>query len=157
MIHESNVDLIFITEIWLTEKGSDVAITELTPPVFKLHSNARKGRTGDMICVLYKHFLNIKLEKIEEFTSFQYTKVAVADITIVCIYHPPPSRKNKGSNNIFVEEMADLLNKIINSCRQIIVLGDFNLNFDSFKETYAKSMRSVLSDSHLHQIIEKPT
>ena len=65
------------------------------------------------------------MEKIEEFTSFQYTKVAVADITIVGIYYPPPSRKNKGSNKIFVEEMADLLNTNIKSCKKTIVLGDF--------------------------------
>ena len=53
--------------------------------------------------------------------------------------------------------MADLLNTTINSCKQIIILGFFNLHFESSKETIAKSMRSVLSDCHLHQIIDKPT
>ena len=53
--------------------------------------------------------------------------------------------------------MADLLKTTINSCKQIIVLGDFKLQFDSSKETYAKSMRSSLSEYHLHQIIDKPT
>ena len=53
--------------------------------------------------------------------------------------------------------MADLPDTTINLCNQIIVLGDFNLHFGSCKETFAKSMRAVLSDYHLHQIIDKPT
>ena len=79
MIHESNSDLIFIIE------GSAVIITELTPPGFRFYSNTRKG-----IRVLFINFLNIKLENMEAFRSFQCTKVAVADITILCICHPPP-------------------------------------------------------------------
>ena len=53
--------------------------------------------------------------------------------------------------------MADLLNTTTNSCKEIIVLGDFNLRFILSKETDRKSMRSVLSDYHLHQIIDKLT
>ena len=57
MIHESNSDLIFITETWLSDKGSALIITELRPSGFKLHSNPRKGRSGGEICVLYKKIL----------------------------------------------------------------------------------------------------
>ena len=89
VIDGSNSDSILITETWLTGKGSDVIITELTPSEFNLHSNPREGRTGGGICVSYTSFINIELENIEEFTSFQCTKVPVAEITIVCVYYPP--------------------------------------------------------------------
>ena len=38
MILEKEIDLLCLTETWLREKGDEVAIDEMTPPGYTLHS-----------------------------------------------------------------------------------------------------------------------
>ena len=53
LIVESNADIVFITETWLTGKGDEVIKADLRPPGYKLHSNPRCTGRGGGVCVIY--------------------------------------------------------------------------------------------------------
>ena len=65
----------------------------------------------------------------------------------ICIYRPPPSKKNKLKPSMFISEF----------CGHLVFLGDFNLHFDSEVEFYAQTMKTCLHNRNLIQLVNKPT
>ena len=68
------------------------------------------------------------------FKSFEVceTRLCYQDqsVTFLCVYRPPPCRKNKLSNKMFLDEFSDLPESY-GSCDRLFVLGDINFHFDS--------------------------
>ena len=51
-------------------------------------------------------------------------------INIIAIYHPPYSDINQSTNAMFLDDLADILQKNLMSLSNIVVAGDFNLHID---------------------------
>ena len=47
----------------------------------------------------------------------------------LCVYRPPPSRQNKLTNTMFLEQFSDLLELYV-SCDRLFVVDDLNVHFD---------------------------
>ena len=72
----------------------------------------------------------------------------------LCVYHPPPSRKNKLSNKMFLAEFPDLLESYI-LCDRLFVLGDINFHFDS--DVSVADLKILLHNLSLQQLVNVPT
>ena len=77
-------------------------------------------------------------------------------LTIVFMYRPPPSKGNKLTSKLFVQEFQDLLDCYI-STKDLFVICDFNLHFESNSETYATQVKRALKERNLDQLISVPT
>ena len=67
-------------------------------------------------------------------TSFELIQVSVtlqtSALHFMCMYRPPPSRKNKLTDSLFSEQFPDIID-MCNSLRgQICILGDMSIHYD---------------------------
>ena len=64
-------------------------------------------------------------EAVEMRLSFDHVFVA-----IVFFYRPPPSKRNKLTNSMFLEEFSELLSQYASSRSDSVDIGDFNFHYD---------------------------
>ena len=73
-----------------------------------------------------------------------------------CVYRPPPSRQNKLTNAMFLEQFSDLLESYV-SCDRLFVVGDLNVHFDKPSDPTTSALNVVLDNLSLHQLVNVPT
>ena len=78
-------------------------------------------------------------------------------INFFCIYRPPPSRKNKLSFTLFLEEFPNLLDFSNSITGKTIILGDFNLHFDQPNSPDVSKILESIQMFDLMQTVDKPT
>ncbi|KAL8592999.1 hypothetical protein ACOMHN_017929 [Nucella lapillus] len=163
LIVEGNYDVIFLTETWLKTLGSEATIAELTPLGFSIKSMPRTTGTGGGVAVLYRNSLvsNINFVNLDSpYRTFQMCEVRLQyqgqSLLFVCLYRPPPSKKNKLTPKMFVDDVEDLINTLV-PLPKFTLLGDINLWYDSVSDHYACTLKTKLSDQNLSQLVNVPT
>ena len=71
------------------------------------------------------------------------------------VYHPPPSRQNKLTNAMFLEQFSDLLESYV-SCDRLFVV-DLNVHFDKPSDPSTSALNVKLDNLSLHQLVNVPT
>ncbi|KAL8599762.1 hypothetical protein ACOMHN_042526 [Nucella lapillus] len=154
-----NYDVIFLTETCLKTQGSEATIAELTPLGFSIKSMPRTTGTGGGVAVLYRNSLvsNINFVNLDSpYRTFQMCEVHLQyqgqSLLFVCLYRPPPSKKNKLTPKMFVDDVEDLIDTLV-PLPKFTLLGDINLWYDSVSDHYACTLKSKLSDQNLSQLV----
>ena len=116
MIVDTNVDVSMLTEAWLYSHGDEAYIAAMTPAGYDFRSFPRVGSRGGGVGFVMRTTLSTSLlfkpldyrsfEAVEMRLSFDHVSVA-----IVCLYQPPPSKRNKLTNSMFLEEFSELLSQ----------------------------------------------
>ena len=63
-------------------------------------------------------------------------------VYVLCLYRPPPSKKNQLKKTQFTSEFPELLEDLATRCLILVVLGDINLHFDCNSEANVISLKS---------------
>ena len=145
---ESNSDIVFITETWFSTVADSVLIEELTPPGFCIHSISRLTGKGGGLCVIIRSSITSSCSALRSYKSFEACELQMSTTddaaTFILLYRPPPNKKNKPSTNMFVSEFKDLLDSYTSNRGQFIILGDFNLHFNSTSGQYVQTIKTTL-------------
>ena len=72
------------------------------------------------------------------------------------VYRPLPSRQNKSTNAMFLEQFSDLLESYV-SCDRLFEVGDLNVHFDKPSEPSNSALNVVLDNLSLHHLVRMPT
>ena len=72
------------------------------------------------------------------------------------VYPPPPSRHNKLTNAMFLEQFSDLLELSV-SCDGLFVVGDLNVHLDKPSHPSTSAPNVGLDNLSLHQLIKVST
>ena len=111
---EHNIDILAMTETWLSADGSDeLIIRDICPKGFDLLSVPRGSRGGG-VALLYRKLLKFKRQSQikTKFKSFEFTDLLMnhssLSLRVAVIYRPPPSKSNNTSNDLFFEELIIL-------------------------------------------------
>ena len=126
---------------------------------FVIHSCPRKGHPAGGIAVLYHDTLHncvtisSKEHGAESFESCE-TQVNYTDqsLTVLCLYRPPPSKKNQLKTTQFMTEFPELLEDLATRCMKLVMIGDINLYFDSSSDPSMKSLKSLFPTLHLVEL-----
>ena len=163
-IKDNGVDLLFVTETWLSAQGDGVKTIELAPSGFDVKSFQRQSRSrGGGIATIYKSILGSIITFKTKF-NFTHTsfKVEQASITLHhntlcfdCLYRPPQTDETT-LLTVFTEQLPDLdyVDKIPGlGC----LVGDMNIFFDNPLQSQTKHTLTTLNLHSLEQVINKPT
>ena len=165
MLHEfivdSSSDVIAVTETWMHETEADnVTISAMLPKEYKLKQNARSSRGGG-VALIHRENIDVKKVKPMPNRSFEMLECLVNipknPITVIVVYRPPPSQKNKLTVNIFLEEFAEYLEHLIPLTGKLLILGDFNFHIDDPFDAHATRFINLMSSFGLKQHVSEAT
>ena len=128
---------------------------------FTLHHVPRNsGRTGGGVGVLINDRVKLvtRLEPINNAVSFESMEMIITIVSIsirlVVIYRMPPSKKNKLKRGTFVTEFSDYLEKLSGLRGNLIIVGDFNINWLDTSDSKRRNLFNILETFGLVQRIE---
>ena len=160
-MEENEIDLYFIVETWLNSDDTAV-IGELEDGGrFRLINNPRLGRAGGGLCCLHRAPLKVKNQIAVSRRTMETMEITVelrnTMCTIVTIYRPGASAKNKYSMNDFFTEFTEILTHYNTYKNEVIFVGDFNIHVNKPADPNAKRLSELLNLFDLHQHVTEPT
>ena len=94
-------------------------------------------------------------------SSFELARVSLAmtqqTVNFFRVYHPPPSRKNKQTDSMFVDQLHSLLEHCNSLHGSSLVLGDFNVHYDNPLNPTTSKVMDLLTTFNLTQAVSQPT
>ena len=156
-------DLVFLCETWHRPEGDEADCAVLTPPGFCLRSLSGWSGIDGGLAVLHRTSLtkNIAVSTRDLFLLLlRYVKcvfpmMAVLQRSLVFTV-PPPSRQNKLTNAMFMEQCSDLLQSYV-SCDRHFIVDDPNVLFDKPSIPSTSALNVELDHLSLHQLVKVPT
>ena len=131
-----------------------------------MKSFPRQSRSrGGGIAAIYKSTLgsNNTFKTNFDFTHTSF-EVVQASITLqhktlhfLCLYRPPPNRRNNLTDSMFTEQLPDLLDYVNNLPGFVCLVGDMNIYFDNPLQSLTKHTLTTLILYNLVQVINMPT
>ena len=155
-IHDRSIDVLFLTETWLSPKSPQSILNSLTPAGFSFsHSPRTSGRGGGLACIS-KSTISIShitkpTSQSFEYILFKFTSLVKLYFFLV-VYGPPSNSKPQ-----FIDDFSTLLEDLVLSQSDLVIMGDFNLQIDSPDDHYVASFLTLLDTFDLKQHISTPT
>ena len=163
-VTDTRIDLFFITETWLNHRDDEAKIAELAPSGYSARSFPRRSRGGGL-AVVFRDTLSTNLTFKTKFdfdhSSFELIQVSVtlqtSDLHFMCMYRPPPSRKNKLTDSLFSEQFPDLIDTCNSLRGQICILGDMNIHYDCPDHPLTSKTLDLLYMYNFKQVVSQST
>lgn len=159
LITEENLDLLFLTETWLTGDLTDeVALSAMTPGGFSVVHLPRLSGRGGGVGVIHRTELKITQKHLpQSASSYECLQICFplrhTTLTICIIYRPPGT-----CLRMFMTELSDLLEQITSSVHgEVLLVGDFNIHVDQANVNPATDFLRLLESWNLVQHVNIPT
>lgn len=78
-------------------------------------------------------------------------------LNLVILYRPPPSPINCLTHSDFQEEFSDFITTLNSSLSRVLIIGDFNVHWESTSCSYATYLCDQLLSSNFTQHVSGPT
>lgn len=134
-------------------------INELTPKSYLFDHISRKGRGGG-VAILYKKSFKSKCISFTKFKSFKamgFTLLSALKISIFVVYRPPPSSRNKLTNQMFFYVFSKFLEQFSTSSGSFLLVGDFNFHVEDPTNSLTSNFLGLLNIINLTQLVTQPT
>jgi len=149
LLCDSNLDFLCLSETWLNKNSPSAA---LNIPGYNLFRRDRvKGKGGGVMVYLKNtiHCTQIQLSNVNlECIGLTITLSSQMSFVMFLLYRPP------SSTNAFYDEFKRLL-KEYNSKQEVLLLGDFNINWDDKRNR--NSLKRITDNMDFTQLIKGPT
>ena len=163
LILKENFDCVILTETWLTEETHDIILSRTTPDGYISKSLPRSSRGGGIAFIYKDCFKRSSPPSIFKYNNHGtyeaaqfYLNLPNHQISIICVYRPPPSPTNNITNSKTVTELEELFIHL-HSLSHFILLGDFNFHYDSTECFYSRLLKATIDETNLTQHIDVPT
>ncbi|PNF35448.1 hypothetical protein B7P43_G04120 [Cryptotermes secundus] len=150
---ELDSDVLCITEHWLSEKEIGYYNFDNYSLISKF---CRENKKNGGSCIYVKSNLEAKpLNSFDKLNQEEHFEASIAEliqynIIIICVYRTPNS-----NINIFIETMDTIINNLINKGKQIVIVGDLNIDF--LRKRINQKLQTMLNSYGLQAIVEAPT
>ena len=166
LIAEHDIDIFALTETWLAgNESDDYILSALTPPGYDIYNVPRgSGDAHGGIIVLFKKGITVVSKSnnrnchLKSFESCDIIFTCGSKFfTLVTVYRPPPSRKNKLNVGLFFEEFSPFLQDCAISKGELVLVGDLNFHLDIKDDPDAITFLDLIDSCGLTQSVVGPT
>jgi hypothetical protein len=161
-IDTNNLDLLAVTETWLTVDRGDAITLSLCPEGFAaIHNPRRSGKQGGGVALFYKNTIDVKRQSEPVSISFECLHLLVSlrsscqNFRLLIIYRPP--KQDREQVQAFMSEFGLLLEGIVSSREKLVIVGDFNFHVDSPLNPSACSFLDLIDSFGLVQLVNVAT
>ena len=151
------MDSLIITKTWLNRCGDEVIIGEICPAGYRFFNQPRLTANGAGVGLLYKANLHVKSKLSHGYRTFEYLHSTIVDtktVTVISVYHPPPSAANGLTVDVFLDEFGTLLEELIVIEADLLIVGDFNFHMDNLTDGNAIRFNRLLTTFDLQQHVK---
>ena len=154
LIVDNSLDILCISETWLTDSDRPV-IADLLPTTHNFfHSPRTEGRGGGVALIISNEIKQVKSIQMK-FSSFECLQAEFnhngRGIALFCIYRPP------GNKTLFLNEFEEFILESQTNMHQCLYVGDFNIWVDDLSDSDADKFLKMLEDYNLKNHIDCPT
>lgn len=166
---DNDVDIMLLTETWLRSAGDEAKIADLAPSGYFAVSIPRPAASpctrGGGIAFIIKDSLKTHISITSSFPlehcCFEAAQLSFCfgrqRTNFICVYRPPPNKKNKFTDNMFFEQFSDFLENSDALPGKNVYMGDFNFHFELSQNPNAKKLCDLVDMFHLFQYVSEPT
>jgi exonuclease III len=163
---EHDIEIFALQETWLADDAShDFYVTGITPPGYDIYNIPRgRGDSHGGVAVVFKKGMKIVFKSDNRdglIKSFEYCDIVFTSgskcFTLVNIYRPPPSSKNKLTTGMFFDEFSEFLQDYAISKGELDVVGDLNLHLDVLDDPDTRKFNQLMESLGLIQSVVGPT
>ena len=155
-ILDNSLDLLSLSETWLSSDTPPSILNSFTPSNFSLFHQPRLTGLGGGVAFLFRSSLKATRVPLPSFVSFEALCLrlssASSSINILTLYRPPSA-----SSATFLSEFSDLLESLITTPAELIITGDFNFHVDLPSAPSTVPFLDLLNTFDLSQHVNFPT
>ena len=152
---DNNVDIFAMTETWRRDNENyNFSIAEVCPTGYCFYHVPRKYSRGGGVGLLIKKHMKVSKQTQRIFSSFEYLDIvtcSTGSIRIVTIYRPPLSKANQLNNALFFEEFCILIEQLVVSPGNLLIVGDFSYHVDNMSNLDTVKFNKILESFNLVQ------
>ena len=146
---------ILVTETWLTDSSPMPTI-----PHFSFNGANRVGRSGGGVGIFINNMLSFRPRHdiMDPYRSFEFIivetcAVSSKNVIVCCVYRPPDSNVV-----VFLQEIEQLLAKLLNERKLIFIGGDFNFDLIQYEsDNQVSQFINAFLSYNLYPTISRPT
>ena len=160
-IVSNNLNLLAVTEIWLTTTSGDNDLLDLCPTGFSAVHLARSNKRGGGVALFYRDSFSVEVVPAGlTLPSFEHLVVMLrfnsVCVRLVIVYRPP-SQSTKCSEGTFLSEFSDFLRPLALSSGKLLVVGDFNIHIEKATNSTTTQFLSLLDSNGFSQHVKGMT
>src|SRR5277367_3692247 len=159
LISDNKIDLLALTETWLSPDTSPSVLNSLTPKNYSIMHHPRAEGHGGGIAFIYRSFLSVikvSVISLPTFSSFEALcvnfSVSNFSCSLLTVYRPPSL-----STCTFISEFSSVLENLASTSSELLITGDFNHHIDCTSDPTVSQLLSLLDAFDLTQLIIFPT
>ena len=162
-IVDHKVDIMALTETWLSPGDNDKIEINETTPVGYVFKHVPRNTRGGGVAVVHRKSFDLKSNVINKFKSFEYMDITLKSssksIRIIVLYRPPPSGANGSTDSTFYGEFTTLLEELTPDCGSgnVLLAGDFNFHVDDANNAPAKRFLNLISSFDYTNHVQEAT
>ncbi len=162
-IADHDVGIMALTETWL-KSVDDPLLNDLVPEGFKFLGAPRptsKGSRGGGVGFVLKSSFDVVTQPQPDYRTFETYAIKLNSkhpTTLVLVYRPPPSSKNRLTAAGFFKELQEFLSHLCSSVPgDLCIMGDFNVHLDQRDKAHPRQLQDILSELDLVQHVSGAT
>ncbi|MDW0252368.1 MAG: reverse transcriptase family protein, partial [Nitrososphaeraceae archaeon] len=155
----NNLDILTLSESWLSIDTPPSILNSLTPPGFSIIHSPRITGLGGGLALIYRSSIKMSKILLPNCSSFESlcircTTTAKPSLSFILlmIYRPPSSSKSD-----FISDFSSVLEDLATSPSELIITGDFNVHVDQPNCSFSSSFLNLLDVFSLTQHVTFPT
>jgi hypothetical protein len=163
----NDIDILCVTETWFKESGDEPKLRDLAPAGYTTKSFPRPTTTcgGGIAFVISDRLLpycSFDFSFAFQHQTFELVHLKLSlpgsPVTnIFGIYRPVPSKKNKLTPSMFINELPDFLEFVNDLPGTLLLIGDFNFHFNKPTVGYTPEVLEILDTFGLQQSVNEIT
>ena len=162
----NRIDIAALTETWLSGDNRDnIPLAQISSTLqnFNFHHIPRVGRVGGGVAICINKSYQVKRFELDRiFTSFEHIDVLITShrqvpVRLVVLYRPQRTASGQSTDQLFLEEFATLMEQLVSSSHQLMIVGDFNYHLDSATDSVSGNFLNLISSFNLQQHVQFPT
>ena len=155
-----SIDMLAITETWLTDSQEDQAWVQtsgLQDQEHAFHTHNRKGRRGGGLGLWHRReYQATRIDHDNNYTTLEQAgwSLQIGDkiLTILVFYHPPGNTHTR-----LLDEISQLVQYYMTNHKNLVILGDFNVVVQDLNNPDSLAFYDTMEALGLVQHIDKPT
>jgi hypothetical protein len=133
----------------------------VTPAGYGFHHTARTHRKGGGVGILIRDSLKLQNHfrfQARSFENYQLTFTSGGvSVRVAIVYRLHPSKKNGLKTVDFFREFSEFVDSLATNSGHLLILGDFNIHWDSQVNADTKHLSDILRSASLTQHVQERT